>query len=86
MASKSASAIYYATHNAARLKKNAYQTKYESTPAQRKYRSKLTVLRRKRKLRGNPNDLSHNKDGSITLENRARNRGRQGADGKSTKR
>lgn len=86
MASKSASAIYYAHHRAARLKKNAYQAKYESTEEQRAYRSKLGVIRVKRKLKGNKSDLSHNKDGSITLENRAKNRGRQGANGKSTKR
>lgn len=85
MASKSASAIYYAHNNAARLKKNAYQTKYESTPEQRAYRSKLGVIRVKRKLKGSKLDLSHTKSGGLVLESRAKNRGRQGADGRSTK-
>ena len=85
MAKLSKSARYYRRNKKARDKKKAYDTKYHSTPERRRYRSKLSVLRRKRKLVGNPKDLSHKKDGSIVLENRSVNRGRQGADGKSTK-
>ena len=80
----SKSSKYYASHPEARRKKNEYNSVYESSPQQRKYRSKLSVLRKKRKLKGNPKDLSHQKNGSIVLESRSINRGRQGADGRST--
>ena len=81
----SRSAIFYRKNKASRDKKKAYDTVYESTPERRKYRSKLSVIRHKRKLRGNPKDLSHTKSGKLVLESQSVNRGRQGANGKSTK-
>jgi hypothetical protein len=83
MASKSA--IYYKSHPKARAVKNAYNTDYEDTPERKKYRSKLAVVRHKRKLTGSPLDLSHTRSGKLVLENRSTNRGRQGANGLSTK-
>ena len=85
MASLSKSARYYRRNKSARDKKKAYDTTYHKTPERRKYRSDLNVERRRRGLRGDSRDLSHKKDGSLTLENRKSNRGRQGADGKSSK-
>lgn len=77
-------ALYYRSHPKAKAVKDAYNTKYESTPERIKYRSKLSVIRKKRKLKGDPRDLSHGRNGSLILENRSKNRGRQGADGGST--
>jgi len=85
MAILSKSARYYRRNKKARDKKKSYDTTYHATPERRKYRSKLNVERRKRGLRGDPRDLSHGKDGSLTLESKSSNRRRQGANGKSTK-
>jgi hypothetical protein len=82
MASKSS--IYYRTHSAARKKKIAYDSEYEKSEKRVKYRVALNRIRRKRHLKGDPRDISHGKDGSLRLENRSRNRGRNGADGRST--
>jgi len=85
MASLSKSARYYRRNKKARDRKKIYDTKYHKTPKRRKYRSHLNTERRKRGLKGNPNDLSHKKNGDLILESRKSNRGRQGADGKSSK-
>ena len=71
-------ALYYASHPKARAVKNAQNTVYESSEQQRAYRSKLSILRHKRKLKGDPRDLSHKSNGSIVLENRKANRQRNG--------
>lgn len=81
----SKSALYYRNNKASRDKKKAYDTEYHKTPARRKYRSRLMSERRKRGLIGKPGDLSHKKDGSLVVENRKTNRGRNGSDGSSTK-
>jgi len=85
MSSLSKSALYYRKNKKARDKKKAYDTAYHSTPERRKYRTDLNRERRKRGLKGNPSDLSHKKNGKLVLESKSNNRGRQGADGKSTK-
>lgn len=87
MSSLSKSARYYRRNKKARDKKKAYDTAYHSTPERRKYRSKLNTERRRRKLKGDPRDLSHTKKGGdhVVLESKSANRGRQGANGKSTK-
>lgn len=85
MAKLGKTALFYRKNKKARDQHNAYQKEYNKKPEQRKYRSKLWVERRKRGLRGNPKDLSHKKDGSLVLEDKKTNRGRQGADGGSTK-
>ena len=80
------SADYYAANPEARKKKQAYAKKYNASPEQREYRADLAKERRKRGImsKGGP-DVSHKKDGSTTLEDPKKNRARQGANGKSTK-
>ena len=80
----SKSALFYHQNKASRDKKKAYDTAYHSTSERRKYRSRLSVERRKRHLVGNPKDLSHTRSGKLVLESRKRNRQRNGADGSST--
>jgi hypothetical protein len=82
----SKSAVFYRTHKKSREAKKKYDTEYHKTPARRKYRSKLWIERRKRGIAGKGgDDLSHTKNGNLVRENRSRNRARQGANGKSTK-
>ncbi len=86
MASRSAE--YYKKNPEARKKKAEYDKKYHSTPERKKYRADLQRERRKRKRNGENlkgKDISHTKSGGYTTENRSKNRARQGANGKSTK-
>ena len=86
MAAKSKSARYYASNPEARKKKKAYDTKYHSTSKRRKYRSDLAKARRKRGIMGKGGgDLSHTKSGRLVRESASKNRARNGANGKSTK-
>lgn len=78
----SESTEYYNNNPEAKAKKDAYNTKYHSTPERKKYRADLDKERRVRKKAGQVltgKDVSHTKDGGTTLEdsstNRARNRG-----------
>lgn len=86
MAAKSRSARYYASNPKARAKKKRYDTAYHSTPERKKYRAKLAKARRKRKMmgKGGP-DLSHTKRGALVRESASKNRARQGANRRSTK-
>jgi hypothetical protein len=56
------------------------QKEYNAKPAQKKYRAELTKEARKRGVEGKrtamKKDLSHQKDGSIKLESRKKNRAR----------
>lgn len=81
----SKSARYYRNNPEARAKKKEYDTKYHSTTKRKKYRAALNKARKKRRLKGDPRDLSHTKDGRLVLENRSANRARQGSNKKSTK-
>ena len=86
MAAKSRTAKYYASNPKARAKKASYDTKYHSTPSRKKYRSELNSARRKRKIYGKGGgDLSHTKRGTLVRESASKNRARNGASGKSTK-
>ena len=86
MAAKSKSARYYASNPKARAKKKKYDTKYHSTPSRKKYRSELNTARKKRKIYGKGGgDLSHTKSGKLVRESSSKNRARNGANGKSTK-
>lgn len=86
MAAKSRSAKYYASNPKARAKKNKYNTKYHSTPERKKYRAELNAARKKRKIYGKGGgDLSHTKKGTLVRESASKNRARQGANGRSTK-
>ena len=79
------SALHYRKNKASMEKKKAYDTKYHATKQRKNYRVMLNRERRKRNLKGDKRDLSHTKDGKLVLEDRSKNRGRQGANGKSTK-
>lgn len=86
MAANSRSARYYASNPKARAKKGSYDKKYHSTPSRRKYRSELNAARRKRKIYGKGGgDISHTKKGTLVRESPSKNRARQGANGRSTK-
>ena len=86
MAAKSRSAKYYASNPKARAKKKKYDTSYHSTPERRKYRSELNSARRKRGIYGKGGgDLSHTKRGTLVRESASKNRARNGANRKSTK-
>jgi hypothetical protein len=62
---------------------------YQSSPERRKYRAELNAEARKRGIYGKRAskslDLSHKKDGSMVLENKSKNRARNGSGSKSTK-
>ena len=62
---------------------------YQSAPAKRKYRAELNAEARDRGIYGKRAskslDLSHKKDGKMTLENKSKNRARNGSGTKSTK-
>ena len=80
------SARYYATNPEARRKKNAAQRKRNKTAANRKYRSELNAERRRRGVYGEGGaDMSHTKSGKLVAESPKKNRARNGANGKSTK-
>ena len=84
---KSKSAQYYAKNPKAKAKKAAYDKKYHSTPARKKYRADLNKKNREAGTYGNGDgkDVSHKKGGGTTSEARSKNRARQGAGGKAKK-
>lgn len=67
----------------------SYQKEYNKKPSEVKKRVELNKEARKRGVYGkrhaNGVDLSHTKSGKLVLESRSKNRARQGANGKSTK-
>ena len=86
MTQKSRSARYYASNPKAKAKKKKYDTAYHSTAERKAYRAKLAKARRARKMMGKGgSDLSHTKSGKLVKESPSRNRARQGANGRSTK-
>ena len=66
-----------------------YQKKYNKKPSEVAKRVELNREARERGIYGKRHaagkDLSHTKDGKMVLESRSKNRARQGANGKSTK-
>lgn len=70
-------------------RKKAYDKKYSSTDKQKKYRVELNKANRNAgtygKMTAMGKDRSHTKSGKMILENTSSNRGRNGANGKSTK-
>lgn len=68
-------------------RKRAYDKKYASTDKQKKYRAELNKANRKAGTYGNGDkkDASHKKNGSVVMEKQSVNRGRNGSNGKSTK-
>ena len=86
MAAKSRTARYYASNPKARAKKKKYDTAYHSTAERKAYRAKLAKARRARKMMGKGGaDLSHTKSGRLVRESASKNRARQGANGRSTR-
>jgi hypothetical protein len=65
------------------------ESAYQSSPKRVAYRSELNAEARERGIYGKRAskslDLSHKKDGKMVLESKSKNRARQGANGKSTK-
>jgi hypothetical protein len=68
-------------------RKRAYDKKYASTDKQKKYRAELNQANRKAGTYGNGDgkDMSHKKDGKMSLESQSSNRARNGRNGKSSK-
>ena len=68
-------------------RKRAYDKKYASTDKQKKYRASLNKANRRAGTYGNGDgkDMSHHKDGRMSLESQSKNRGRNGQNNKSTK-
>lgn len=62
----------------ASAKKKAYDTKYHSTPARKKYRAELNRANRKAGTYGNGDkkDMSHTKKGKLVKEAQSKNRAR----------
>lgn len=70
-----------------RKKKLLYDSNYEKSKKRVNYREELNKANRKAKTYGNGDnlDMSHTKAGSMVTENMKSNRGRNGQNGKSTK-
>ena len=70
-----------------RAKKLAYDKKYQASKDRVNYREELNKANRKAGTYGNGDglDMSHTKIGSMVKENMKSNRGRNGQNGKSTK-
>lgn len=84
---KSESAKYFQDNLEARKKKDAYNKAYHATPKRKKYRVRLNKKNREEGTYGNKDskDMSHTKSGKMVKENQSENRGRNGKDGKTTK-
>lgn len=83
---KSKSAKAYAKSPSSRAKKAQYDKSYHATPERKKYRATLNKANKKAGKKGDGMDMSHGKDGKMRKEKASRNRARNGANGKSTKR
>lgn len=80
------SARNYRKNPASYKKKLAADKRRNSTPAQKAYRARLAAERRKRGMMGKGgSDLSHTKSGRLVKESPKKNRARNGANGKSTR-
>ena len=68
-------------------KKLAYDTKYQATEKRKNYRVELNKANRDSGTYGNGDgkDMSHTKAGGMVKENMKSNRGRNGHNGKSSK-
>ena len=70
-------------------KKLAYDKKYQATEDRVNYREELNKANRDAgtygKMTAMGKDRSHKKDGSMTLEDKSKNRSRNGQGGRSTK-
>lgn len=86
MAAKSRTARYYASNPKAKAKKKKYDTSYHSSAERKEYRKKLARARRKAGVMGKGGkDMSHTKSGKLVRESASKNRARNGAGGRSSK-
>lgn len=80
---------YYKTHPDAERRHIEYQKKYNSSERAKHYRAELNKANRDAgtygKMKEMHKDRSHTKSGKLVLEDSSKNRARNGADGKSTK-
>ena len=88
---KSTSAKYFQTHPEARKKKNSYNKQSHSSDERKKYRAGLNKANRDAgtygKMTSMNKDRSHTKSGKLVLEDKSKNRARNGhgKDGKRLK-
>jgi hypothetical protein len=77
---------YYADNPKAAEKRREYQRELNATSERKKYRAEHVRVRREADLygKGGP-DMSKKKNGNFVKESPSANRGRNGANGKSTK-
>ena len=70
-----------------RKKKLEYDKKYQATEKRKKYRAELNKANRENGTYGNGDglDMSHTKSGKMVKEKMGSNRGRNGQNGKSSK-
>ena len=84
--SPSKSAKNYRKNPSSYAKKLEYDRRRNASPAQKRKRRELAAARRKRGMMGRGGaDLSHTKSGRLVRESPKKNRARNGANGKSTK-
>jgi hypothetical protein len=78
---------YYKKNPQAAEKHREYQRKLNKTEKQKEYRAELNKENRSRGTYGNGDgkDMSHTKSGKMVSESASKNRARNGANGKSTK-
>ena len=85
-AKKHSTSDYYKKNPKARKKRVAAQKKINAKPSEKKKRAELARERRKRGVMGKGGkDMSHTKTGKMVPESPKKNRARNGANGKSTK-
>jgi hypothetical protein len=83
---RSKTSKYYAENPEAAEKRREYQRKRNKTEEQKKYRAEHQKERRRRGIDGKGgDDVSKKKNGKFVLESPFKNRARNGANGKSTK-
>lgn len=68
-----------------RKKKIAYDKAYHATTERKKYRAELNKANKSNGSKGDGKDMSHSKDGKLRLESSKSNRGRNGQNGKPTR-
>lgn len=85
MTAKSRTAKYYQSHPEGRSVHRSYQKERNKKPSEVKYRVELNRINKTKGKIGDHKDISHTKSGKTVLESQSKNRARQGANGKSTK-
>ena len=68
-----------------RKKKIAYDKAYHATTERKKYRAELNKANKSVGSKGDGKDMSHSKNGKLTLESQKTNRARNGRGGSSTR-